>query len=35
MEDVTYYLVSINYHDGASNNTGRYFCDILDLNTGI
>ena len=35
MEDVTYSLVYINYHDGTSIRTGHYLCDIFDFNTGI
>ena len=35
MEDVKYFLVSVEYHDWTSNNTCHYFCDILDINTGI
>ena len=35
MVDVTYSIVYDNYHDGTSKNTGHYYCDILDLNTGI
>ena len=35
MVDVTYSLFSINYHGGYSNNTGHYYCKILDFNNGI
>ena len=32
---VTYTPFYENYHDEDSMITGRYFCDILDFNTGI
>ena len=35
MENVTYTRVSVNYNYRTSMSTGLYFCEILDLNTGI
>ena len=35
MADITYSPVSVNYHDGTSNNTRHYLCEKLDFNTGI
>ena len=35
MEDVKYSLVSANYHNWISNNTGHYLCDILEFDPGI
>ena len=35
MEDVKYSLVSANYHNWISNNTGHYLCDILEFDPGV
>ena len=35
MEDVTYSIAFVTCHGATSNNTGHYFCEILDFNTGI
>ena len=35
MEDATYSLFSVNYHDRTSMSAGQYFCDIFDFNIGM